>query len=47
MWDTWLLFDRNATWKDVPDGLVSWGYPIMANREQLQEDLESITGTRR
>ncbi len=47
MWDTWLLFDRNATWKDVPDGLVSWGYPIMANRQQLQEDLESITGTRR
>ena len=47
MWDTWLLFDRSATWKDVPDGLVSWGYPIMANREQLQEDLESLMGTRR
>ena len=47
MWDTWLLFDRSATWKDVPDGLVSWGYPIMANREQLQEDLESLMGPRR
>jgi hypothetical protein len=47
MWDTWLLFDRNATWHDVPGGLASWGYPIMANRGQLQEDLASITGTDR
>jgi hypothetical protein len=47
MWDTWMLFDRKATWKDRPDGLVSWGYPIMATRGQLQEDLESATATRR
>ncbi len=47
MWDTWMLFDRDASWKEIPNGLVSWGYPIMKNREQLQEDLEFITGPRR
>ena len=47
MWDTWMLFDRKAGWQDKPDGLVSWGYPIMETRGRLEEDLESITGTRR
>ena len=47
MWDTWMLFDRGATWKDNPDGLLSWDYTIMRTRGQLQEDLESITDTRR
>jgi hypothetical protein len=47
MWDTWMLFDGKATWQDKPDRLVSWGYPIMATRGQLQDDLESIAGTRR
>lgn len=46
MWDTWMLFDRNATWTDRPDGLLSWGYPIMATRGQLQADLESSAGRR-
>jgi hypothetical protein len=47
MWDTWMLFDRKAAWAARPDGLVSWGYPIMETRGQLQDDLESIAGTRR
>jgi hypothetical protein len=47
MWDTWMLFDRKAVWKDRPDGLVSWGYPIVATRGQLQDDLESLGNARR
>lgn len=47
MWDTWMLFDRKATWKDRPDGLLSWGYPIMPTRGQLLEDVEALEGTRR
>jgi hypothetical protein len=47
MWDTWLLFGRRARWNDVPDGLLSWGYTIMATRGQLQEELESLTGAGR
>jgi hypothetical protein len=47
MWDTWMLFDRGGTWKDNPDGLLSWGYTIMDTRGQLEEGLEAATGTRR
>jgi hypothetical protein len=47
MWDTWMLFDRKATWKERPGGLVSWGYTIMATRAQLQEDLESLAAASR
>jgi len=47
MWDTWILFDRSAEWKDVPDGLISWGYTIMQTRGQFAEDLEALAGARR
>jgi hypothetical protein len=47
MWDTWMLFDRGATWKETPGGLLSWGYTIMQTRGQFQDDLESITGMAR
>ena len=47
MWDMWMLFDRGATWKDTPDGLVSWGYTIMQTRAQFLDDAESLTGAPR
>jgi hypothetical protein len=47
MWDTWMLFDRGARWTDNPDGLLSWGYTIMQTRQQLQDDLEAVSGSRR
>ena len=47
MWDTWMLFDRKATWKDRPDGLLSWGYTIMQTNAQLHDDFESVIGPRR
>ena len=42
MWDTWMLFDRKATWKDRPNGLISWGYPILPTRGQFLDDLDSL-----
>lgn len=42
LWDTWMLFDRGAAWKDVPDGLVSWGYTIMQTRGQFLDDVQSL-----
>ena len=48
MWDTWMLFDRGAAWKDdTPDGLLSWGYTIMQTRVQFQDDVEALAGARR
>jgi hypothetical protein len=43
MWDTYLLFDRTATWKSVPSGVLSWGYPIMRTRDQLKRDFDFAT----
>lgn len=40
LWDTYLLFDRRATWGDTPSGVVSWGFTVMATRQKLAEDLQ-------
>lgn len=47
LWDSYLLFDRTATWTDIPSGVLSWGYPIMRTHGQLQRDLEFSAGARR
>lgn len=39
LWDTYLLFDRDATWNSAPSGVVSWGYTVMRTREKLAADL--------
>lgn len=40
LWDTYLLFDRNATWDEVPNGVLSWGYTVRRTREQLSKDFQ-------
>jgi len=40
LWDTYLLFDRNATWNDTPNGLLSWGFTVMRTRPQLLKDYQ-------
>jgi len=40
LWDSYLLFDRNAVWNDIPNGLLSWGYTVMRTRPQLQSDFQ-------
>ena len=44
LWDTYLLFDRTATWKQAPDGLLSWGYTILRTKDQLASDFHYATG---
>jgi len=39
LWDSYLLFDRDATWNSTPSGVLSWGFPVMRTRQQLAEDL--------
>ena len=40
LWDSYLLFDRAATWGDAPSGVVSWGFPVMRTRQKLAADLQ-------
>jgi hypothetical protein len=42
LWDSYLLFDRQAAWNDRPSGVVSWGYTVMRTRAQLQKDFLSL-----
>jgi hypothetical protein len=45
LWDTYLLFDRKATWADTPNGLLSWGYTVMRTRPQLEKDFQYVIAT--
>jgi hypothetical protein len=40
LWDSYLLFDREATWNTTPSGIVSWGFTVMRTRQKLAEDLQ-------
>jgi hypothetical protein len=40
LWDSYLLFDRAATWNDTPSGVLSWGYTVMRTRRQLLKDFQ-------
>jgi hypothetical protein len=42
LWDSYLLFDRTATWNSTPNGLVSWGYTVMRTRPQLLRDFQFV-----
>lgn len=45
LWDSYLLFDRDGTWKDTPNGLLSWGYTVMRTRDKLTQDFRfAVTG---
>jgi hypothetical protein len=40
LWDSYLLFDRDATWNGMPSGVLSWGFTVMRTRQQLAADLQ-------
>jgi len=40
LWDSYLLFDRDAAWTSTPDGLLSWGFTVMRTRAKLADDLQ-------
>jgi hypothetical protein len=41
MWDTYLLFGRNAEWTERPAPLVGAGYTIIQGSQHLAADLKS------
>lgn len=44
LWDSYLLFDRSATWNFSPSGVLSWGFTVMRTRNKLAEDLQYALG---
>lgn len=42
LWDAYLLYGRDATWKDFPTGLVHWGRTVVAGRETLRGHFERL-----
>ena len=46
LWDSYLMFDRAASWNDVPTGVLSWGYTVMRTRAQLEKDFEFALASR-
>ena len=40
LWDSYLLFERDAAWTTAPTGVVSWGFPVMRTRQKLADDLQ-------
>ena len=46
LWDSYLMFGRDATWNDAPSGVLSWGYTVMRTRAQLLKDFEFAIETR-
>ena len=40
LWDSYLLFDRDAAWNSTPSSVVSWGFPVMRTRQKLADDLQ-------
>lgn len=44
LWDSYLLFDRQAVWNSTPSGVMSWGYTVMRTRTKLADDLQYALG---
>ena len=45
-WDSYLLFDRAATWDESPSGVLSWGYTLLRTRAQLLKDFQFAIANR-
>lgn len=45
LWDAYLLYGADARWDDAPTGLIHWGRTIVAGRDTLKGDLETIFGS--
>lgn len=47
MWDTYMLFDADATWTTRPSSILSWGYTVMRTHDQLKRDFDYVVSARR
>ena len=46
LWDSYLLFDRGATWTNTPSGVLSWGSTVIRTRDKLVEDFRYAVARR-
>jgi hypothetical protein len=46
LWDAYLLFGRDATWNDTPNGVLSWGHTVIRTRAKLHDDFEFVIKSR-
>lgn len=44
VWDAFLLFGPEATWKDIPDPLISFGNTVIADNDELHEATMTLLG---
>lgn len=42
LWDAYLLFAPDATWEEVPTGLIGWGAPVVSTIEELTTELDDV-----
>jgi hypothetical protein len=47
LWDTFLLYGADSRWDDAPNGLIHWGRTIVAGRQTLKADVETLFSTKR
>lgn len=40
-WDTFILYDEKVEWTDEPPRTVSWGRPVIQEKNRLLRDLEA------
>lgn len=45
VWDTFFLYGQQAVWESTPSELIDHGSTIMASRQRLGQQLESLWGT--
>jgi hypothetical protein len=42
LWDAFLLYGPDSRWDDEPSSLIHWGRTIVAGRETLKADFETL-----
>jgi hypothetical protein len=42
LWDAFFVYAPDARWQDRPPMPVTWGYPIMVNRDTLASEVDRI-----
>jgi hypothetical protein len=44
LWDTYLLYGSDARWEDAPTPLIHWGRTVVAARDSLAAQFETLFG---
>lgn len=40
VWDTYVLYDPQATWEEKPSPPAGWGRPVIVTRHKLEQELQ-------